>query len=87
MSRLIYVAHSQALIMSEDLARNGVRDSLDFFARAAEARMTVYVFVAEGKAKAILDVEPEFEKTAQRGDFENFAGPEGHLPRADRDRI
>ena len=62
MSRRIYVAHSQALVMGDALARSGVRDSLDFFARAAEARMTLYVFVSKGKAKDVLDVDPEFEK-------------------------
>ena len=62
MSRQIYVAHNQVLLLGEELAKNGVRDALDFFARAPEARMTVYVFVAQGKAKAALEVIPEFEK-------------------------
>jgi spore germination protein KC len=62
MSRRIYVAHSQVLVISEDLAREGVRDRLDFFARAPEARMTVYMFVAKGSAANTLDQKPEFEE-------------------------
>jgi spore germination protein KC len=67
MSRRIYVAHSEVIVISEDVARDGVRDSLDFFARAAEARMTVAVFVSKGKAKDILDKKPEFEKMPSVG--------------------
>lgn len=62
MSRRIYVAHSQVIVFGEELAKNGVRDALDFFARAPEARMTLYVFVAKGKAKDVLEITPEFEK-------------------------
>lgn len=61
MSRRIYVAHSQVIVLGEELAKSGVRDALDFFARAPEARMTLHVFVAKGKAEEVLNVEPEFE--------------------------
>ena len=62
MSRRIYVAHSEVIVIGEALAKDGVRDSLDFFARAPEARMTLNVFVAKEKAADILDIDPEFEK-------------------------
>ena len=58
MSRMIYVAHSQVIILGEELAKSGVRDVLDFFARAPEARMTLYVIVAKGKARDMLDITP-----------------------------
>jgi len=61
-SRKIYVAHNQVIIVSAGLAENGVRDCFDFFARAAEARMTLYIFVAKDKASDVLSIEPEFEK-------------------------
>jgi Ger(x)C family germination protein len=61
MSRMIYVAHSQVIILGEELAKSGVRDVLDFFARAPEARMTLYVIVAKGKAGDMLEITPEFE--------------------------
>jgi spore germination protein KC len=62
MSRRVYVAHSKVIVFGEELAKSGVRDCIDFFARAPEARMTVHVFVAKGKAADILDIETEFEK-------------------------
>jgi Ger(x)C family germination protein len=62
MSRRIYMAHSQIIVIGEELAKNGVRDNLDFFARAPEARMTTNVFIAKGKAKDVLNITPEFEK-------------------------
>lgn len=61
LSRKIYMPHNQVIIFSEEFAKQGVSDSLDFFARAPEARMTLYIFVAKGKAADVLDVEPEFE--------------------------
>ncbi len=45
-SRKIYTAHNQVIVLGEELAKLGVRDSLDFFVRAPEARMTPYVVVA-----------------------------------------
>jgi len=62
MSRRVYMPHNQVIIFSEDFAKEGVRDSLDFFARAPEARMTLYVLVTKGRAADILEVEPQFEK-------------------------
>lgn len=61
MSRRIYVAHNQVILLGEELAKSGVRDALDFFARAPEARMTLSVFVVKGNASEALNVEPEFE--------------------------
>ncbi len=61
MSRMIYVAHSQNIVIGEELAKEDVKDCLDFYARAPEARMTQFLFVAEGKASDIYDVPAEFE--------------------------
>ncbi len=60
-SRRVYTPHMQVLLFGEELAREGVRDSLDFFARAPEARMTLYVLVAKGKASDILNIATQFE--------------------------
>jgi spore germination protein KC len=59
-SRRAYMPHNQVIVFGEDFAKEGVRDSLDFFARAPEARMTLNIFVAKGMAADILAVEPEF---------------------------
>lgn len=61
-SRRIYMAHNQMIILGEEHAKNGVRNSMDFFARAPEARMMVHVMVAKGNALDILEAEPIFEK-------------------------
>ena len=61
MSRQIYVAHSQNIIIGEELAKEDVKDCLDFFARAPEARMTQFLFLAEGSAGKIYDIPTEFE--------------------------
>jgi Ger(x)C family germination protein len=61
-SRRIYVPHNQVVVFGEDMARQGIRDGMDFFARAPEARATVYVLVAKGKAADILEADTVFEK-------------------------
>ncbi len=60
--RKLYFPHNQLIIFGEDLAKEGVRDSFDFFARSIEERMTVYIFVAKGRAGDIFDTEPYLEK-------------------------
>ncbi|NLO47615.1 MAG: Ger(x)C family spore germination protein [Clostridiales bacterium] len=62
LSREVYIAHNQVIVIGEDLAREGVRDSLDFFARSPEGRLNVYIFVARGKGSDILETEPKLEK-------------------------
>jgi len=61
-SRKLYFSHNDLIILGEDLAKEGVRDSLDFFARSYEPRLTAYIFVAKGKAADVFDVQPNFEK-------------------------
>ncbi len=61
-SRKLYVPHNQMIVFGEDLAKDGVRDSLDLFLRDHETRLTVNVFVSRGKAKDIFQVKPELAK-------------------------
>ena len=61
MSRRVYVAHSQCIVIGEEQAKAGVKDCLDFFARAPEARMTDLLFMAEGKALDVFSVQSELE--------------------------
>ena len=56
-SRKLYSPHTQVLIYGEDLAKRGVRDSLDFFLRDHETRMTVWLLVAKGRASDIFKVK------------------------------
>lgn len=62
LSRRVYVPHNRIIVFGEDLARRGVRDSYDFFARAPESRSTAYMLVAKGKAADILEADTVYEK-------------------------
>jgi Ger(x)C family germination protein len=61
-NRFPYTSHNQIIILGEDLAKGGIHDSLDFFLRSRETRMTVNILVARGKAKDVFDTEPELGK-------------------------
>ena len=45
--RRLYATHLQLLVISEDLAKNGISDILDWFARDSESRKQFYVLVSE----------------------------------------
>ncbi|MCX7714332.1 MAG: Ger(x)C family spore germination protein [Clostridia bacterium] len=59
-NRKLYFPHNQIIVFGKDFASKGVRDSLDFFLRDHETRLTVNVLVAKGKAKSIFEAEPEY---------------------------
>lgn len=59
-SRKLYIPHNQVLIFGEEKARSGVRDSLDFFLRDHESRLTIQVLVAKGNAGEVLEYEPHY---------------------------
>jgi len=62
LDRRLYFAQNQVIIFSEDLAKEGIRNSLDFFVRSYEPRMDTYIFVVKGRAQDVLDTEPYFDK-------------------------
>ena len=45
--RRLYATHLQLLVISEDLAKDGISDILDWFARDSESRKQFYVLVSE----------------------------------------
>lgn len=57
----LLVSHSEVIIFSEDLARQGVNKYMDFFLRDFEFRDTLWMVVAEDKAKEILNVKTKLE--------------------------
>lgn len=61
-SRKLYFSHNQIIVMGDELLKDGGEKYLDFFIRDHEARLSVLVFAAEGKASDILDIEPEITK-------------------------
>lgn len=44
----LYIGHCKAIIFSEEIAKEGIKEHLDFFVRDHELRMTLLVFVAKG---------------------------------------
>ncbi|MDF9408402.1 MAG: Spore germination protein B3 precursor [Pelotomaculum sp. PtaB.Bin013] len=63
-SRHIYWAHNVILVFGEEAARCGIRRYMDFFSRAPQPRETIWVMVAKGEAKDILETYSELEKTS-----------------------
>jgi spore germination protein KC len=61
--RKIYTSHLRTLIISEEVAREGVKNILDFFARDHEVRTDFYVIIArESKAKDAMSILQPLEK-------------------------
>lgn len=61
MSFIPYYEHLQTIILSEEVAAQGIKDVLDFFVRDPEMRRRTKVFISPGYAKSILDVTPRIE--------------------------
>ena len=52
----IFWSHAQIIVVSEDVARQGILDVLDFFYRGQEQRLTLYLLVVQdASAKDIFD--------------------------------
>lgn len=63
-SRHIYWAHEVILIFGEEAARHGIRRYIDFFPRSPQPRETIWVMVAKGEAKDVLETYSELEGTS-----------------------
>lgn len=62
MSQKITFSHRRVFVVSEDLAKHGIRDMFDTTARVAQNRLSAYIIVAKGKAYDLLKANPEFER-------------------------
>jgi spore germination protein KC len=60
--RRLYWPHNQVIIIGRDQARQGVRPVLDYFLRNNEPRPTIWILVAEAKAKEVLNTPGVLEK-------------------------
>jgi spore germination protein KC len=63
-SRRIFWGHGELFIISEEVARDGVRSHLDFLIRNPELRDNADIFVSKGPAKQILSKQPALERNA-----------------------
>jgi spore germination protein KC len=53
-SRRVFWAHNYAIVISEDYAREGIQEAVDFFTRNPELRMRTWVMVTPEKASEIV---------------------------------
>ena len=63
-SRRIYWGHNIILVYGEKIAREGVRDISNFFLRNPQPRETIWVLIARGEARKVLESHSELEKTS-----------------------
>lgn len=62
MSRHLYYAHHRIVVIGEELAKAGFRDSLDIISRFPENRLTAYIVMTKGKGIKLLEAQPQFER-------------------------
>jgi spore germination protein KC len=53
-TRRVFWAHNFAIVINEDLAKDGIQDILDFFTRNPELRMRTWVIVTPDSAKEVV---------------------------------
>lgn len=63
-ARSLFWGHADATVFGEGMAKKGIREHLDYFARTPDARLRNTVFVCEGKAKDIISATPHLEDSA-----------------------
>lgn len=57
-----YIAHTNIIIFSEKVAREGVDQIIDAFLRSKDIRLNTWVLVTKGQALDVLKTEPEMEQ-------------------------
>ncbi|TYP79062.1 Ger(x)C family spore germination protein [Paenibacillus methanolicus] len=60
--RRVFWGHDEVFVIGESFARKDINATLDYFIRHPSPRERANVFVAEGKAKALLEWQPEIER-------------------------
>ncbi|MCZ8522605.1 MULTISPECIES: Ger(x)C family spore germination protein [Paenibacillus] len=60
--RKIYLSHLRIVVISEELARKGIRNIIDFLSRDHELRRDFYILIARGKASDVLNTLTTIEK-------------------------
>ncbi|QRG70618.1 Ger(x)C family spore germination protein [Brevibacillus choshinensis] len=60
--RMIFWGHCKVYIYGEELAREGIKEFVDYLARHPEPRNRAFLYVSKGKAVDLLKVTPELER-------------------------
>lgn len=63
-SRELFWAHTRAIIIGEELAREGIAPVIDFVDRRRDLRRRIGIAVVRGEARELLEAEPGLEKTS-----------------------
>ena len=66
LNRSLFFPHNQVIIISKEVAQEGVRKYLDFFLRNRETRLLEWVVISDVDASKILGIKPELEATTGR---------------------
>ncbi|WP_168119088.1 Ger(x)C family spore germination protein [Paenibacillus sp. HB172176] len=62
MSRKLYFAHNQIIVVGEAAAKKGISTILEIYMRNTDARETVSMFIAKGRARTIIEQLLPIEK-------------------------
>lgn len=60
-ARKPFWGHLNVIVISEEVAKEGLTEIIDFFSRGRELRRLNQIVIAKGKAREILEAEPKLE--------------------------
>jgi spore germination protein KC len=66
-SRRLFFPHNQVLVFSQDIAREGIGEYIDFFIRNNEYRLDNYLLISESTAGEVFNVKSELEMLPASG--------------------
>ncbi|MDR6549238.1 Ger(x)C family spore germination protein [Paenibacillus qinlingensis] len=62
--RKLFWGHAEVFIFSEDIAKDGIRDEIDYLMRAPQPRERAYMYVTKGKARQMLTTQSFLERNS-----------------------
>lgn len=62
LSLRIFLGHLRVIVVSEDVASNGIRDLNDFLRRSPELRRAAWMVVSKGEAAKHMEAAPELDR-------------------------
>lgn len=60
-NRALYFGHNQIIVIGMDTAKNGITPILDYYSRSINGRLTVSLYIADGRADDLLDIKGDIE--------------------------
>ena len=64
--RKVFWGHCHIFIFGEEVAREGIQDHLDFLLRHPQPRERAFVFVSDGKARPLTELQTRLENFFRR---------------------